>query len=70
MLTKSWKKALVQENRAKEVKQSSWFRDSKKNRDNEKPDVNVVGYESDSASDEDVEVCILCQSQTLLYVLL
>jgi len=30
MLTKSWKKALVQENRAKEVKQSSWFRDSKK----------------------------------------
>ena len=50
-------KALAQENRAKDVKQYSQFRDNK-SRDKEKPTVNVVGYDSDSASDDDVDVCI------------
>lgn len=50
-------KALAQENHAKEVKQHGRFRDNQ-NRNIEKPAVNVVGYDSDSVSDDDVDVCI------------
>ena len=50
-------KAWAQENRAKEVKPYSRFRDNK-NKDKEKPTVNVVEHDSDSASEDDVDICM------------
>lgn len=51
-------KALIQENRAKEVKQYSRFKDGK-NRDKEKHAVNTVDCsDEDLASDEDTDICV------------
>jgi len=52
-------KALAQENHAKDVKQYGRFRDNNKSKVREKPAVNVVAHDSDSTSDEDVDVCIV-----------
>ena len=50
-------KALAQENRAKEIKQSSRFKDNR-NRDKVNHAVNTLGYDSDSASEGDVDICV------------
>ena len=46
--------ALAQENRAKEIKQFSRFKDNR-NKDNHA--VNILDYDSDSASEDDVDIC-------------
>ena len=48
-------KALVQENRVKEVKQSTRFNH---NKEKVGPTVNTLECDSDSASDDDVEICV------------
>ena len=50
-------KALAQENRARDVKQTTRFRDNK-GKDKVAPTVSMVEYDSDSASDDDMEVCV------------
>ena len=50
-------KALTHENRAREVKQSTQFRDNQ-NKDKVSPTVNTLECDSDSASDDDVEICV------------
>jgi hypothetical protein len=56
-------KSLAQQNRVRDVKQATRFRD---NRGKEKvtPTVNIVEYDSDSASDDDMEICVAEWIQT------
>ena len=56
-------KALAQETRAREVKQSNWFRDNK-NKDKVVPAVNTLECESDSASDDESDICVAKWVQT------
>ena len=56
-------KALAQENRAREVKQSSRFRYNK-NKDKVIPAVNTLECESDSASDDESDICVAEWIQT------
>ena len=50
-------KALAQENRAKEIKQYSRFKDNR-NKEKDNHVVNALDYDSDSASEDDVNICV------------
>jgi hypothetical protein len=51
-------KALAQENRAKEVKQFSRFKDNNRNKEKENHMVNTLDYDDDSASEDEVDICV------------
>ena len=48
---------MAQENRAKEIKQYSRFKDNR-NKEKDNHAVNALDYDSDSASEDDVNICV------------